>query len=333
MNQVRARRLELGLTQAQLAAAAGLSRQLVGAVEVGRHAPSVDAALGLARTLGTTVEETFGTTPPGATLALGPAPAEGAPVVAARVGDSLVYATLPHSGAGSSSWIPADGVFRAGAVELLPGADPSGFVVAGCDPALGLAAALCPDRGPRRVLALQASSVTAVASLRSGRLHGALVHGPSGHALRGGTAFHRIRIARWEVGLAAAAGRGLDLEAIATGGLLLARREPGARAQQAVERALGPWGGGGSVRGPIAEGHLDAARWVATGGADAAVTMRPAARAFGLEFLALEEHVVELWIDSRWGDTPGAEALGDVLGSREFRERVRLLDGYELAVA
>jgi DNA-binding XRE family transcriptional regulator len=40
-----------GLTQAELAARAGVSRQLVGAVEVGRHLPRVDAALALAAAL------------------------------------------------------------------------------------------------------------------------------------------------------------------------------------------------------------------------------------------------------------------------------------------
>ena len=52
-------RLARGLTQAELAARAGVSRQLVVAVETGVNRPAVDAALGLARALGTTVEELF----------------------------------------------------------------------------------------------------------------------------------------------------------------------------------------------------------------------------------------------------------------------------------
>jgi DNA-binding transcriptional ArsR family regulator/DNA-binding XRE family transcriptional regulator len=46
-----------GLTQAQLAELAGVSRQLVGAVEADRHLPRVDAAVRLAAALSTTVEE------------------------------------------------------------------------------------------------------------------------------------------------------------------------------------------------------------------------------------------------------------------------------------
>jgi DNA-binding XRE family transcriptional regulator len=66
---VRERRLACGMTQAELAARAGVSRQLVAAVEAGRHAPAVDAALGIARALGTTVEELFALQPYQAVIA------------------------------------------------------------------------------------------------------------------------------------------------------------------------------------------------------------------------------------------------------------------------
>ena len=49
-----------GLTQAQLAADAGVTRQTVVAVEAGDYAPSVYLALALAQRLGRSVEELFG---------------------------------------------------------------------------------------------------------------------------------------------------------------------------------------------------------------------------------------------------------------------------------
>ncbi len=58
-SQLRRRRLELGLTQTELALAAGVSRQLVAAVEAGVNTPAVDAGLRLARALGCAVEELF----------------------------------------------------------------------------------------------------------------------------------------------------------------------------------------------------------------------------------------------------------------------------------
>ncbi len=58
-NRVRPARQQAGLTQAELAVAAGVSRQTVVAVEAGDYAPSVYLALALAHHLGSTVEELF----------------------------------------------------------------------------------------------------------------------------------------------------------------------------------------------------------------------------------------------------------------------------------
>ncbi|WP_146339931.1 MULTISPECIES: helix-turn-helix transcriptional regulator [Nesterenkonia] len=61
--RVRAARKACGLTQAQLANAAGVSRQTVIAMERGDYAPSVYLALRIAAELGSTVEELFGGAP------------------------------------------------------------------------------------------------------------------------------------------------------------------------------------------------------------------------------------------------------------------------------
>ena len=50
----------MGLSQSELAVACGLSRPLISAVETGRHAPSVNAAIAISKTLGTSVAELFG---------------------------------------------------------------------------------------------------------------------------------------------------------------------------------------------------------------------------------------------------------------------------------
>ena len=59
-NGVRAARTARGATQADLAAAVGVTRQTVVAVEAGDYAPSVYLALALAEQLGSTVEALFG---------------------------------------------------------------------------------------------------------------------------------------------------------------------------------------------------------------------------------------------------------------------------------
>lgn len=56
---MRAARTAAGLTQAELAGRAGVSRQTVVAVEAGDYAPSVYLALSLARHLDRTVEALF----------------------------------------------------------------------------------------------------------------------------------------------------------------------------------------------------------------------------------------------------------------------------------
>lgn len=63
-SQVRLRRRALKVTQAELAAATGVSRQTVIAIEQGDYAPSVFLALRIARTLGSTVEDLFGASEP-----------------------------------------------------------------------------------------------------------------------------------------------------------------------------------------------------------------------------------------------------------------------------
>lgn len=59
MNGVRAARTALGLSQAELATHAGVTRQTLVALEGGGYAPSVYLALSVAQRLGRTVEELF----------------------------------------------------------------------------------------------------------------------------------------------------------------------------------------------------------------------------------------------------------------------------------
>lgn len=58
-NTVQQLRRQAGDTQAQLAAALGVSRQTVIAIERGRYDPSLGLALRIARHFHTTVEEIF----------------------------------------------------------------------------------------------------------------------------------------------------------------------------------------------------------------------------------------------------------------------------------
>ncbi|RFA25569.1 transcriptional regulator [Alkalilimnicola ehrlichii] len=59
INHIRAHRKARGLTQAELAAAMGVSRNTINSIEVGRYVPSLALALALARFFGKHVEELF----------------------------------------------------------------------------------------------------------------------------------------------------------------------------------------------------------------------------------------------------------------------------------
>jgi putative transcriptional regulator len=58
-NRLRVARAERDLTQEQLAALAGVTRQTIGSIESGQYCPTTKLALMLARTLGKEVEELF----------------------------------------------------------------------------------------------------------------------------------------------------------------------------------------------------------------------------------------------------------------------------------
>src|SRR3954451_11366847 len=98
-DRLRESRTAAGLTQAELARRAGVSRGLVTAIETGRHVPAVDAALRLASALGESVETLFAEASrevPVAVLERGAL--EGRVVRAARVGDAVVVAGLGGDG-------------------------------------------------------------------------------------------------------------------------------------------------------------------------------------------------------------------------------------------
>jgi putative transcriptional regulator len=58
-NRVRALRTQRGLSQAEVAASLGVSRQTVIAIETGRYSPSLPLAFRIARFFDATVDEMF----------------------------------------------------------------------------------------------------------------------------------------------------------------------------------------------------------------------------------------------------------------------------------
>ena len=296
-SSLRARRLECALTQTELAARAGVSRQLIAAVEAGRNMPAVGAALRLAQALATTVEELFADTPQDVVAALGGRLRDGASLRIGRVADQLVAAELDDHGVAGAAWAKPDGVLQGGDLRLFPGASPAGAVLAGCDPAFGVAEAMLAGLGPRSLLAISAPTGVALRALGRDRVHAAVVHGLSDELPKPPIPVARWHVARWQVGLAVAPRhRGQSFEAVVRSNVPVAQRDREAASQQAFERARVAAGVDPLPRAPLAKGHIDAAR-IAAIRECAAVTTEGAAQAFQLRFFALEEHVVEVWVE------------------------------------
>lgn len=333
MDRIRALREMHRWTQADLAERAGVTRQLVGAVEAGRHQPNVGAAIGLARALGVTVEVLFAPTDAPPLVGVDDAPiATGTALVTARVGDTLVGVPLGHGLAPSEAWAVADAVAGPDGIEQFPGARHDGLVVAGCDPLLGLLADLMPRRSGDRLVTVHASTGRSIAALAAGRVHGVVVHAPAGGLPTPPVDVRRWHVARWQVGLAGSGRSGPpSVEEVAERRLRVVQRDAEAGSQRAFERALRSVGNDAPLPGPVADGHVDVARRVAHGGGRVGVTMEAAARAFDLGFEPLEQHVVELWLDRRWAQLPAAAAVIELLDDPAVRSRVSALGGYDLA--
>ncbi len=319
-------RLAARLTQAELAARAGVSRALVSAVEAGRHLPRVDAALSLARALGTTAAALFG---PESGAAVDVISGESAPAgTAVRMGFVGARRVTTPARHGDEGWDSVDEVVGASAAVPTASADPQ-LVVAGCEPGLRLLERLLQARGTR-ALAVSASSASALAALEAGRLHGAVTHFT---ARAGPPTFEqlpilRFHLAHWRVGLARPRGsRAGWWNTALSGRSEVIQREPGAGAQSAFERALRA--NRAKVAGPRVTSHLAASRLCLATGLPA-VTIEPAAAAVGVDFHPLETHVVELWLNAAHFSEIGVTRLLEALHSSTYRRTLESVGGYDL---
>ena len=246
------KRVALGLSQAQLAARTGVSRQALGYIEAGKQVPSTRLALELAHSLHCSVDDLF-------QLASGPVvfsrPAEplesGERVVLGRVGESLVAHPL-HSGSH-----PADGVLQSpvsgkgkqegASVELLSSrASVDGNVlVAGCAPLLGLLCGRLERRyADMRATWIPADSSQALALLENNLVHVAGIHLASSTRPEAHLAFAKrtlakekavlVNLATWRQGLLVAPGNPFGIESVAdlmAPDVRYARRNKGSGAQ------------------------------------------------------------------------------------------------------
>ena len=324
-SRLREIRLMRGLTQQALAQMAGLTRQTIGSVEAGDSGPSIEVGLRLAKVLGVPLGDLFSLDPDfGPDAELLP-PGLTTRVLAAIVGDREVLRPAARLGAYRWPGAAADGLAERDAKGQVsfrrfgaPRSDTLFFT--GCDPALGLLEGHLQQQG-MRAFWFTAGSGAALDDLAQGRTHFAAVHwtqddeappAPPGVA--------RIVLSSWQMGFVLRQGAGRP--DLATPGLRVVNREPGAGARRLLDTMLARAGvEPGQIAGydRLLAGHWEVADAVAQGAADLGVASGAAASAFSLAFVPLSFERSELWW--RQGSVPAdvVQRLGDTLASAFFR--------------
>ncbi|MHB1487462.1 MAG: substrate-binding domain-containing protein [Acidimicrobiales bacterium] len=333
VNALAQRRTGAQLTQAELAARAGVSRQAIGGIEAGRHAATVEVSLRLARALGCRVEDLFSLSPdptgnPSWSPEFGPGPAR---VVVAWVAERMVARPVVGLGDRHMATVAATGI-----VTTIPGKVGSAVVrrfggavgteaafLVGCDPALGLLAShLDRQPGPTTGLWWPAGNSSALNQLRTGLAHAACVHGPDPAHHPGLVA---IGLAAWEMGWALPPGQARSFDGIPAliqqGGPLI-NREVGSGARALLDRLLAASGiEPGQVNGYGRElaGHGAVAAAISYGVAHAGLVPAPVAQFWGLDFVPVEEQSCALITTPELAQGRPFRQIADTLCSGAFR--------------
>jgi len=359
-NRLREKRQGSGLSQKQLAAMAGITRQAVCAVETNQYSPATSVALQLARALHCRVEDLFSLRSGGEIVEaelIGSIPRGAANLRAqvTQVGDRLLVRPLEGLGELISLSVTADGLIvdtepegKRVKVKLLKDRDTvrRQVVIGGCDPAMFLAAEYVSKHDRESLVPYLMGNSLALAALKRGDVHVAGIHlaDPSSGAgklpgLRsalGDMDVIVVTFAHWEEGFMVRRGNPKKIRSVADlvrPKVKIVNREKGSGARQLLDRQLGA----SSIEPNRVKGyrdevssHLDVAARLKAGLADAGIGIRSAAAICGLDFLPLQRERYDLVIPKTYYDTlHGLKTLLDTVVNRSFREELEALGGYD----
>ena len=360
-NRLRAKRQALGLSQKQLADLAGITRQAVSAVEANQYSPATSVALQLARALRCRVEELFSIKTGGEIVdgeLIGSLPDGPGPMRAqvTQIGDRLLVRPLDGFGELMSLTATADGLIIIAAspkskrvkVKLLKDRDTvrRKIVVAGCDPAMFLAAEHLRKHDKDNLVPCLMGNSIALGALKRGEVHAAGVHLadersgvwnlPDLQRSLGDMDCIAVTFAHWEEGLIVRQGNPKRIRGVAhltRPNVRLVNREKGSGARRLLDRQLQTAGIPTTrVKGYGDEvlSHLEVASRVKAGLADVGVGVRAAAAICGLDFIPLQRERYDLVIPkAHYENLPGLRTLLDTIVSKRFREELEALGGYD----
>lgn len=335
------RRRALGMSQGELARAAGITRQALGAIESGRAQPGVTVALAIARALGASVEELFG----GSSLSrvqaeMGSAPASQRAAVALIDGRLVARALADPGHRDAASALVT--TFHNGRAELEPLAGKEEWsatvFLAGCEPAIGLLAGHV--KGAAHALWFPSTNRDAIAEFAAGRLHVAAVHGSHAELERlmrriGTEDADVLELATIEEGWIVAAGNPLKLHGahdLERPEVRLANRAQGSAARALLDAELRRTGVQSErVSGyrRALQGHADVASAIAFGYADIGIGVAGVAEAFKLGFIPLRSERCVLIVRRADRSHAGVAACVAALRSNAFRRDLAAFGPYD----
>lgn len=352
---VRIKRLEKGFSQKEVANRVGITRQALHAIETGRYIPNTLVAIRLARALGSRVEELFPCWE-GIDLSLlsGPFPPVegGRRLVLADVRGRLIPYPVERLEEGSGAFAAADALLseagRGNEWTLLSStfAIQRSAVFLGCDPGIGLLVEKIAAVSRDRLRWVSCSSERAVAALRAGQTHLAGCHLPEGGA-RSNRMLARdalqsyggvlIRFSQWEEGIGVARGNPMGIrtvEDLLHERLRFLNRDAGSGSRALLDELLRKRGvPGNAIQGyeATARSPMAAARAVACGVVDAALTNRACAHAQGVDFIALGASAFDWIVPQDQIDHPTVALLLDLLSESRMRAEFAALPGYDVS--
>jgi len=359
-NHLRQKRQSAGLSQKQLADMAGITRQAVSAVEAHQYSPATSVALRLARVLRCRVEDLFsiksgGEIIEGELVGALPRSIEKLRVQVTQVGDRLLVRPLDGLGELTSLSATADGLILgrgSGAkhvkVQLFEDRAALGrkVVVAGCDPAMFLAAEHIGKRDKDNLVPCLMGSSMAIGALKRGEVHVAGIHLADDRSGAWNLPYLErnltgidclvVTFAHWEEGLILRQGNPKKIRSVsdlAQPAVKIVNREMGSGARRLLDRELETCGmQTDRIKGYTDEvsSHLEVASKVRAGLADAGIGVRAAASICALDFVPLQHERYDLVIPKAHYETlRGLKIFLDTIVSKPFRQELEALGGYD----
>ncbi len=357
-NQLKLIRTRLGMSQQELAAAAGVARQTIGGIESDLYSPSATVALRLARALGCPIGEVFWLADEEITVNAITSetvpPEETVRVAMANVGGRWVAHPLRGDGAFRTEMVPADGLGTQSkpdgtlCVRLLDERETLArtVVIAGCTPVLSLWARSAERWYPGlRVHWTHTNSMAALRSLACGEVHAAGVHlwdaatgeanAPFVRSSLPARAVSLVSLGTWDEGLLVRRGNPKSLRVpsdLAQDDVRLINREQGAGSRLLLDSALEaeriP---SSAVRGyeQLAGSHQDVAAAVARGDADVGVSTAAVAEIYGLGFIPLRRIQYDLAMLEETLEIEPVRQLLTTLEHRWVRSQLEVLGGFD----